>query len=146
MNKLAKKEMGELIEGLTPKQAKFFALWLESGNGTKAALEAYDTDDYFSAAAIATENLKKIKNPMKLYLERNGISVSHLSKVVTEAMGATKTDITGDVHPDHRIRLEAADRLAKWLGVEQKDEITNQTNQQFNFIISRGEDDGTDKS
>jgi phage terminase small subunit len=32
---------------------------VKTGNGTRAALKAYDTDDYNTAKAIASENLSK---------------------------------------------------------------------------------------
>jgi len=44
---------------LTPKQKKFADSYIDTGNGTRSALEAYDTDDYSTAASIASENLKK---------------------------------------------------------------------------------------
>lgn len=47
------------MKELTPKQDKFLRRYLETGNGTRAALEAYDTDDYNTAHAIASENLRK---------------------------------------------------------------------------------------
>lgn len=109
------------LDQLTPKQAKFLKLWLEHGNGTKAAMEVYDCKDENSAAVMANETLRKLKNPMKLFLEKHGCGVGHLAKIVMDATTATKTDITGDVHPDHKIRLEAGDRLSRWLEVEPKD-------------------------
>ena len=123
-NKITKKEIDNLVSEMTPKQAKFLSLWLEHGNGTRAALEAYDTKDENTAAQIASDILRKLKNPMKLFLEHHGASLSLLGKIVMDASTATKTDITGDVHPDHRIRLEAGDRLSKWLDVEPKEEVT----------------------
>lgn len=45
--------------GLTKKQKDFADGYMETGNGTRAALDAYDTDDYQTAASIASENLKK---------------------------------------------------------------------------------------
>lgn len=127
----------KLIEGLTPKQAEFYALWLKTGNGTKAAMEVYKAKNINSAAAIASENLRKLKNPMKLYLENRGLSVKDLAVVIENALKAEKTDITGDVHPDHRTRLEAGDRLSKWLDVEPEVNQLQQTNVQI--IFTRGE-------
>ena len=49
------------MEGLTHKQKKFADEYLETVNRTKAALEAYDTKDYMTAANIGSENLKKPK-------------------------------------------------------------------------------------
>lgn len=45
---------------LTIKQSKFIDEFIANeGNGTKAALKVYDTDDYFTGNAIAVENLQK---------------------------------------------------------------------------------------
>lgn len=44
---------------LTPKQAVFVKEYVKTKNGTKAALIAYDTDDYNTASAMASENLTK---------------------------------------------------------------------------------------
>jgi|CXWK01.1.fsa_nt_gi phage terminase small subunit len=44
---------------LTKKQEIFVKEYLDTGNGTQAALEAYDTDNPRVAAAIASENLTK---------------------------------------------------------------------------------------
>ena len=115
-NKLVEKGLA----GMTPKQAKFLKLWLEHGNASKAAMEAYNCKNMMSAANIGSEVLSKLKNPMKLFLEQHGFGLTHLVKIVLEATTAVKTDITGDKHPDYRVRLEAADRLSKWLDAETK--------------------------
>ena len=44
---------------LTPKQKVFVEEYVKTKNGTKAALKAYDTDDYNTAHSIAVENLQK---------------------------------------------------------------------------------------
>jgi hypothetical protein len=115
-NKIATKEYDKYVEKMTPKQAKFLALWLETGNGTRSAMEAYGCDAK-SAGVISTENLAKLKNPTKLFLENSGLNLKHLLSVLADALKAEKTDITGDKHPDHKIRMEAVDRLAKWMDV-----------------------------
>ena len=46
---------------LTKKQKDFADKYLETGNGTKAALEVYDTDDNNTAGVIGYENLRKPK-------------------------------------------------------------------------------------
>ena len=43
----------------TLKQKGFVADYIKTKNRTKAALNNYDTDDYMTAAAIGSENLKK---------------------------------------------------------------------------------------
>lgn len=123
VNDAIEKSLSELVETLTPQQNKFFASWLKSGNGTKAALESYDTKDPKTASVIAAENLAKLRNPMKTFLEANGIGISSLSKVLVDALEAEKADLTGDIHPDHKIRMEAVDRLSKWLDPTPKEEV-----------------------
>lgn len=49
------------MEDLTKKQADFVKEYLDSGNGTQAALKAYDTEDPNTAGVIAHENLRKPK-------------------------------------------------------------------------------------
>ena len=49
-------------ERLTIKEQKFVKNYIKNdGNGVKTALEVYDTEDYNTAGAIASENLKKPK-------------------------------------------------------------------------------------
>lgn len=43
----------------TKKQRDFIEEYTKTGNWTQAALKAYDTDDYNTAKAIASENLAK---------------------------------------------------------------------------------------
>lgn len=52
---------------LTKKEKDFAKEYLETGNGVQSVLKTYDTEDYSTAASIATENLKKPK--VKEYLE-----------------------------------------------------------------------------
>lgn len=53
--------MGRIKE-LSIKEKKFVHEYVKSeGNGTQAALKAYDTEDYSTASAIASENLEKPK-------------------------------------------------------------------------------------
>lgn len=44
---------------LTKKQKEFADKYVDTGNATKSALQAYDTEDYQTAATIANENMKK---------------------------------------------------------------------------------------
>jgi hypothetical protein len=139
-----KNKAKDLVKSMTPKQAKFLSLWLQHGNGTKAALEAYDTDNEASAAQIAFENLRKLENPMKLYLENKGISIHHLTDVLIEALGAQKIHGTGDNFieiPDHKIRLDAVDRLSEWLGVKQEKGANVAVQVNFNEVTSKDKEE-----
>lgn len=44
---------------LTPKQKEFIQRYIETGNGTQAALEVYDVNNNNTARSIASENLTK---------------------------------------------------------------------------------------
>ena len=46
---------------LTKKEQGFADTYLETGNGTQAALEHYDTENENVAASIASQNLRKLK-------------------------------------------------------------------------------------
>lgn len=80
---------------LKPKQKKFADKYLETGNGTKSALEVYDVKDENSAAAIASQNLRKIK--VQEYLESKAeIAASRVFELANQeenlnvALGASK--------------------------------------------------------
>lgn len=61
------KSISESIEKLTFKEKGFVKDYAKTGNGVKAALKNYDTEDYSTAGNIASENLKKprIQNALK---------------------------------------------------------------------------------
>ncbi len=72
---------------LTLKQRKFVNNYVRlSGNGTKAALDAYDTADPAVAHSIASENLQKptIQRAIELALERTGLSDEYISELLKE--------------------------------------------------------------
>jgi phage terminase small subunit len=46
---------------LSKKEQGFVADYIDSGNGTQAALKNYDTESENSAASIASQNLRKVK-------------------------------------------------------------------------------------
>ena len=55
-----------MARSLTKKEKGFVKDDLETGNGVESALKNYDTEDYSTAGAIASENLKKPKIQMAL--------------------------------------------------------------------------------
>lgn len=59
---------------ITKNQKDFSDKFLETGNGTKSALEVYDTKNENVAAVIASENLRKPK--VIEYLEGNALGAS----------------------------------------------------------------------
>ncbi len=76
-----------MARNLTKKQATFVEAFVETGNGTKSALQAYDTEDYMTAAAIASENLKK---PQIINALEEALPDNLLAQVHREGLFATK--------------------------------------------------------
>lgn len=119
-----------MSEELTLKQKKFLKVYFETGNGTKAALAAYDTDDTNTAAVISAQNLIKLKPTLVHLMEKKGMDVNWLVTKAYEAGDATKwNDFTGEREADHNIRLKAVEIASKWLGV-----IDESNKFQFNNI------------
>ena len=70
---------------LTYKQREFVARYFKNkGNGTKTALEVYDTKDYLTAAQIATENINKpqVINEMELAYKASGLNKDAFGKII----------------------------------------------------------------
>jgi len=78
-----------MAEDLTKKQKDFITEYLETGNGTQAALKAYDTTNPRVAAAIASENLTKpnVKNAIEEALPDVDLAQAH-----RELLNQTRTD------------------------------------------------------
>lgn len=84
---------------MTLKQKKFIKKYIETGNGTQAALEAYDTTDPDTAAVIASENLikPKVVEEITRVLNRKGLSLEQVSESVGNIIrNGPQTKITGD--------------------------------------------------
>lgn len=124
-------------DGLSVKQRKFVKAYVENnGNGTKAALEAYDTNSEDVARSMAAENLAKptIRVAVEKALEKADITIEKAVQPIADGLQATKTIPTTDGFVegiDHGIRLKASGMALKLLGADQKEEKGNTFN--FNF-------------
>lgn len=126
---------------ITVKQSKFIKEYLKDGNGTRAALVAYDTKDKVTAASIAYENLKKLHNPMSMLMEEMGITPKSLIETVNDARSAEKwNDFTGEKEADHHIRLKAVSQMSKWARLDPEKEDRAIPNVQVNVLNSLKED------
>ena len=72
---------------LTPKQRKFADIYAVTGNGTEAALAAYNTTRRTTAAMIATEN--KTQPNVRAYLASKA---QEMSEIVTNLARASEQD------------------------------------------------------
>ena len=74
-------------EKLTLKQENYTQEYVENGgNGTKAALKAYDTDDYGTANQISIENLQKpiINRRVEELLQKHGATVERAVEAISD--------------------------------------------------------------
>jgi hypothetical protein len=80
--------------GLTVKQRKFVAEYARLGNGTEAALAAYDTADRNTARAIAAENLAKpaVQRAVGELLDAGGLSDAKLAEIHTSYLVLADAD------------------------------------------------------
>lgn len=112
---------------LTLKQKKFLKVYFETGNATKAALEAYDTTDSDSARAMGAENLAKLSDVVRGIMMRKGLDPEKLVDTVNAATGANKIHGTNDNFieiPDHLTRLKAVEIAERWLGLKTDQDST----------------------
>jgi len=109
----------------TVKQERFIKEYAANGgNGTKAALVAYDTDEPRTAQTIASENLSKpmVRREVDLLMRQVGLTTRKALIAVDDAIQATRPSTTtkdGTViegGPDHAIRLRSADMTFKLKG------------------------------
>lgn len=95
------------------KQKTFVAEYLKTGNGTQAALKAYETTDYMTANAIAVENLQK-----PLVQELVNQKINEKFRGTEEIIEILVKDLRSDNVP---ARLKSAELLGKYLGMYDKD-------------------------
>ena len=95
---------------LTPKQERFVEEYIKNGgNGVQAALEVYDTSDYKTASAIASENLDKpvisaaVKS-IQVQLRDDVASCLREARALQAVVASAMYDLE---HGDERTRNEA---------------------------------------
>jgi hypothetical protein len=113
---------------LTYKQAKFVKAKAEGKTGVEAAMEAYDTTNYFTANAIAVENSQKpsIQQALHAEFQRQGITLERIVRPINDALDANKI-VTSPTEPDkevadHSIRLKASGMAAQFMGIGKQTE------------------------
>ena len=81
---------------LTKKQKGFADDYVDTGNATKSALKNYDTEDYFTAGNIASDNLKKPK--IIEYIEANADNA--MSRIVEISIKAKNETVKLNANKD----------------------------------------------
>lgn len=107
-----------MAKKLTKKQKDFIEAYAETGNGTQAALSAYDTDSPKVASVIAAENLTKPS--IQIALEE-ALPDSMLLEVHREGLFASKTVFNTEKEPvgedaDYAVRAKYLDMGYKLKG------------------------------
>ena len=108
-----------MAKQLTRKQREFIQGYLETDNGTKAAMVVYDVKSERVAASIASENLTKpnIRTAIDEALRRKNIGPDRWATVLDRALEAETELVIGPgqtkTKPDYGIRLKAVDLSAK---------------------------------
>lgn len=93
---------------LTTKQKAFAEEYIRNGgNGTQAAMKAYDTESYKTASAISVENLEKplIIEELVKTARRLGVTEEKIVSPVIDALDSQDLDM----------RLKGHDRMIKML-------------------------------
>ena len=106
---------------LTLKQTKFVKEYINNGgNGTQAALQAYDTD-VITAPSIASENLNKpnIQDTIQQALQQNGLT----PKQITHNLGHYANNLSEKVSADASIKANI--ELLKLMGAYPGSKHTN---------------------
>jgi len=95
---------------LTLKQLKFIQIYIESGNATKAAMEAYNCKNENVAKSLGSENLTKpdIACEIEKYRKEGGLSIQKAINAINDGYDAEKKG-----SPDHNVRLRSADMTLK---------------------------------
>ena len=115
---------------LTLKQRKFIRYYIESGNATQSALQAYRCKDEVTAASIGYENLRKLQilRPIRILMDKAGLCEGKLVKVLAEGLEATRilSYLNKVEVPDHSTRHRFLLTALELLGyIKNKEVIPN---------------------
>ncbi len=104
---------------LTPKQQAFISAWIENGgNGTQAALQAFECSNPASAATCASRMFRnrKVKAELERTLDRSSLA-EKIVQVIADGLNATlPPQGPHRDFPDHKTRLKTADKALKLMG------------------------------
>ena len=115
----------------TFKQKAFAKAYVENkGNGTKAALEAYNPKNPETANAIASENLHKpiVRQEINRVLREQGVTVKRAAAAVGDNLD----------NEDQRTRLRAADMTLKLLDVYPRKRVTDHRHAHLHLSLLQG--------
>jgi len=100
---------------LTIKQQKWLKLYIQTGNATKAAQEAYNCSTDDSASQIGHQNVRKLQDHarMREALDMANLGVPRILKTASEGLDAIQVASNGQMVADYRARQRYLDTLLK---------------------------------
>lgn len=116
-----------MAKKLTQKQAQFVKNFVETGNGTASAMDAYEATTVDSAANIASQNLNKpkIADEIEKALTKKGITADKIAQVIADGLEATKIGYDKENEeyfetglPDHNARHKYLETVIEITGAK----------------------------
>ena len=106
----------------TVKEKLFVKHYIDNGgNATQAALKVYDTDNYYAAATIGKENVKKLQ--LEDFFIAAGLTKETMAQNTARiALTATKQNqYTGEIESDNKSQLDGMKFAAELCGYTKSD-------------------------
>lgn len=106
---------------MTTVEAKFVKARLKGKNKSQAALEAKPEISPVSAGKIGNRlsNSVNVQEALQKALQKHNITIDRTAQVVADALDAEKQNqFTGEINPDHTVRLKAADMAHGLMGLK----------------------------
>lgn len=113
--------MARYIESMTTKEARFVKAKLKGKSNTQAAIEAVPgiTPSYAPVAGYRLIKNDNVQAALQNALAKHNLTIDRTAKVIDDALDASKQNqFTGEINPDHTVRLKAADMLHGLMGLK----------------------------
>ena len=89
---MADQNIIEELNTLTLKQRKWLKVYIETGNATEAAMQAYDCTARDCGGHIGWENVRKLQGAISTLMDKHGITDGLLMDKLREGLDAEKTE------------------------------------------------------
>lgn len=111
----------------------FYVTWIKNElNAGKAYKELHPSVDEHSARTLGSRMLTKVDRT--IVMQAYDLDIHAYYTQLKDGLHANKTDITGDIHPDHKTRSIYHDKLGKQLGIETDTPNLTQVNMSLNIV------------
>ena len=118
----------------------FYLTWIKNGlNATKAYKELHPEVDDHSARTLGSRLLARVD--IGLLAQAYGLDHQTYFKQLKAGLQAIKSDITGNIYPDHRTRAIYMDKLERLLGIVPDETVGlefKNGEKSFRIVVTRG--------